>query len=203
MKYTAEHIISELGIEEPILNIYPYGSQVYGTNRPESDHDFIIVARGSMLKNGAFKNNAISNSDRTIQGIVYSRGGFLNAIDTYDIAALESIFLPKDMIVQSKIEFGIRKWRSEDLVKALITKSSASFYAARNHLKADMIERSKRGTFHAIRILMFGQQLKKDQKITKFSAANKLYKHIMDDSNFNPFKYANDIKRETKKLKEI
>jgi len=76
----AEEILKELGIEQDIIAIYPYGSQVYGNATKYSDNDYIIVAK-STLPSGAFKDNAISNENRTIQGTLYSRAGFIDAIN--------------------------------------------------------------------------------------------------------------------------
>lgn len=42
MKLTPEKICSELNLDlSKVLNIYPYGSKVYGTANEESDDDWI------------------------------------------------------------------------------------------------------------------------------------------------------------------
>ena len=105
-KLTTEEICQELNLDfNKVLNVYPYGSQIYGTANEESDNDFVIVFKGSLLPSGAFKDNAISSKDRSIQGVCYSRSGFLDAINNYQINALECIFLPEDKIVQEKQKF--------------------------------------------------------------------------------------------------
>ena len=87
-----EYICKELGLNiDEIFNIYPYGSRVYGTDMPDSDFDFIIVFKSSFLDSGSFKDNAISNEDRTIQGTCYSRGGFIDAINNYQLPAWEAL----------------------------------------------------------------------------------------------------------------
>ena len=35
----SEKILSELNIDEEVLNIYSYGSKIYGTDNEESDSD--------------------------------------------------------------------------------------------------------------------------------------------------------------------
>ena len=104
---TSENILSELNITEEVLNIYPYGSRVYGIATEESDHDFIIVTKGAFLKSGAFRQNAISSKDWMVQGVLYSRGGFMDAINNYEIGALECMSLEPSMIIQNTWPFNI------------------------------------------------------------------------------------------------
>jgi len=172
---TAEEIIKELGIEEDVIAILPYGSQVYGTANAQSDHDYIIVTKGSTLASGAFKQNAISNSDYSIQGVLYSRGGFINALDDYEIGAMECASLTDDQVVLTtpifeKFVVGKeRKWDEKTMVKKIIQKASASWHIADMQAKDGFKDRSKKGIYHALRILKFGLQLKEHQKIVDFT----------------------------------
>lgn len=190
MKHTAEEIISKLGIQEEILCIYSYGSQVYGTASKYSDHDYIIVAKNSMLNSGAFKNNAVSSSDYTIQGTLYSRGGFQDAINNYSMPAMECLSLVQDDVLLRKWPFKVQKWDSKEMIDKVIQQASASRHIADKQAKTsdgEFKDRAKRGMFHAIRILMFGLQLKEHQKIVDFSAANELHSEMMsiEDEDFD------------------
>lgn len=190
MKHTVEHIIKELGIQEEIVSIYKYGSQVYGTASKYSDHDYIIVAKNSMLNSGAFKNNAVSSSDYTIQGTLYSRGGFQDAINNYSMPAMECLSLSQDDVLLRKWPFKIQKWDSKEMIDKVIQQASASRHIADKQAKTsdgEFKDRAKRGMFHAIRILMFGLQLKEHQKIVDFSAANELHSEMMsiEDEDFD------------------
>lgn len=178
-----QHILNELEINEEILNIYPYGSRVYGTSDSLSDSDYIIVTKSGMLKSGGFKQNAISSKDRKIQGVLYSRSGFIDAINNYEIAALECLSLDEDQVLQKKWDFKIQKWNDKDFIKAIIIKMSASWFSADNHSKDGYKDLAKKGLFHAIRILMFAQQLKKEQKIYDFTIANDFKKEIKSIDN--------------------
>ena len=96
----AEKVCDELSIDfSKVVNIYPYGSKIYGTANEESDDDFVIVCKGSFLPSGAFKDNAKSSKDWKIQGVCYSRAGFIDAINNYQINALECIFLPENLVL--------------------------------------------------------------------------------------------------------
>lgn len=170
----SEHILSELKVTEDVLNIYPYGSRVYGTATEDSDHDFIIVTKSAMLKSGAFRQNAISSKDWKIQGVLYSRGGFMDAINNYEIGAMECLSLDPSIVVLNKWPFKAQKWDEREMVKKIIQKASASWHIADMQSKNDDKEDAKKGLYHAIRILMFGLQLKEHKKIIDFNAANKL-----------------------------
>lgn len=180
-------ILSDLNIDVPVLNIYPYGSHVYGTNTLLSDSDYVIVTKSLKLPSGGFKSNAISSDKSNIQGILYSYSGFLNAIDTYDMTALECIFLPEDKIIQKTKDFPIRKWVEKEMVDSVIKKASNSFYIADQQSKNDQKLQAKKGIFHSIRILMFGIQLRNNMKIVDYSEANSLFDKIssISDSNFD------------------
>jgi predicted nucleotidyltransferase len=183
---TEEHILQELNITDDVLAIFPYGSHVYGTANAESDTDFIIVMKSSMLKDGSFRSSSPkTNSDRTIQGVIYSRGGFINAVNDYDIAALECLSLADDKVIKNKWKFKVNNWNEKEMVKKVITKASASRHVADQQAKSGNKDRAKKGMLHALRILHFGLQLKEHGKIVNFGACNDLYREfdkiVLDD----------------------
>lgn len=186
-----EEILSKLKIPvEEVLNVYLYGSQVYGCITSESDHDYVIVQKRSLLPSGAFRDNAISSDDRKIQGVCYSRGGFIDAINNYEIRAMECIFAPDNAVLQKKMNFGMTKYTEKDMVKKVIEKASNSWHIA--HLcnyEHDDIEHARKGVYQAIRILMFGLQIKETSKIHNFSEANEFKQLVTNDVFFNVKKY--------------
>ena len=191
IKMEAEKICEELGLDySKVLNIYPYGSKIYGTNDEFSDSDYIIVFKSSLLPSGAFRDNAISSMDREIQGVCYSRSGFIDAINNYEIGALECIFLPEDKIVQKKMNFGITKYNDKELSKKIVQKASASWHFATLAHKDENMESCAKNVFHALRILDFGIQVKNNKKIVDYSSMNKIQSEIMKNFNyFNPYDY--------------
>lgn len=187
----AQFILDQLEITEDILNIYPYGSRVYGNATETSDSDYVIVTKSGMLKSGAFKQNAQSNKARNIQGILYSRSGFIDAINNYEITALECLSLSDDMAIKKTWDFKIQKWDDKAFVKSIITKMSSSWYSADNYAKDDYKDLAKKGIYHAIRILMFAQQIKEHRMVTDFSVANEFKKtlSLIDDDAFDTRDY--------------
>lgn len=183
----SEEILKNFSLKEEILNIYPYGSRVYGTFNEESDYDFIVVAKPAFLSDGSFKMNAKSSEDRKIQIIMYSRTGFIDAINNYDMSALECLSLEENQIIRKIWQFKINKINSKELAKKVIFKSSNSWHLAEMQSKGDLKRAAKKGIFHALRILDFGIQFKKNNKIVDFSSCNDLWKEIssINDEEFN------------------
>ena len=198
----AEEILKELGIEQEIIAIYPYGSQIYGNATKYSDNDYIIVAK-TTLPSGAFKDNAISNKDYTIQGTMYSRAGFTDAINNYEMPAMEAISLDEGDVLLKKWPFKITKWVEKDMVKKVIQKASASRHIADKQAKSGYKDRAARGMFHALRILYFGLQLKEHQKIVNFSECNELCKKMtsIDEDDFDTRDYYELFDELSNKLK--
>lgn len=187
MELNAENICNALGINEAdVVNIYPYGSRIYGTDDEFSDDDFIIVFKSSFIKSkdgqhNTFRNNAISSDDGKIQGVCYSRGGFIDAINNYEIGAWECLSLPEDKVIKAKWPFKIQKYEQKQMVKKIIEKASASWHIAMKAADYENYEQAEKGVFHAIRILMFGLQIKESQKVTDFTVANDLWKELMEN----------------------
>lgn len=185
---TAEQICEQLHLDySKVSNIYPYGSKIYGTDDEFSDSDYIIVFKSSLLPSGAFKDNAISSTDRSIQGTCYSRSGFIDAINNYEIAALECIFLPEDKIVQKKMNFVITKYNEKEFLKKIISKASSSWHFATLANKDGHIESCAKNVFHALRILDFGIQIKENQKIVNYSSMNEMREKIYNADTINYF----------------
>lgn len=185
MEHTTEEICTALSIDiKDVMNIYPYGSQVYGTATEQSDHDYVIVYKRSILPSGAFKDNAISSEDRMIQGTCYSKGGFLDAINNYQISALECIFLPDELVVKSMVKFKLNKFSEKDFIKNIIRTSSASAYNGMQANKDKNEEASKKQMYHAIRILKFGRQIK-DEHTIRFDSSNDIKNDIYTTPDYD------------------
>lgn len=200
---TSKKICEELRIDEKdILNIYPYGSHIYGTNDEYSDKDFIIVYKKSLLPSGSFKDNAISSYDRKIQGTCYSRGGFLDAINNYQISALECIFLPEDKIIKKSKDFKIEKINNHYLIKNIISTASSSWHNAKMAYSDDNDTYVKKNIFHSLRILDFGLQIKENGKIIDYSSMNDMKKKIYSEKITKPKNYHELFIKMSKEMKK-
>jgi len=195
MKYTVKEIANSVGLDpDSILNVYCYGSRVYGTDDEHSDDDFVVVHKGFSIENSyndnkAFNQNAISSEDGQIQVIRYSRSGFQAAIDNYEIGAIECLFLPENKIIQKdeKVVFSMRNfdkpsvnYEIKQMVKKIITKASNSWFLGNKVIEngahdSSRLEKADKAFFHALRILKFGLQLKNHKKIVDFTEANQIW----------------------------
>jgi len=200
----SKHVLNELNIEGDVIGMFRYGSQVYGTADENSDHDYIIVMKNAMLDNGAFRNNAISNEDYSIQGVVYSRGGFLDAINNYEIGALECLSLDESDVLIKKWPFKVTQWNNVRMIKSIISKASESMHISKMHSKNGDGEYAIKSMYHALRILHFGLQLKEHQKIVDFTICNELYKNFMtlNPDEFDSRDYFKTFNELANKLKE-
>ena len=198
----AEQICEKLDIDiKEILNIYPYGSKIYGTDDEFSDEDFIIVYKKSLLPSGAFKDNAISSKDRKVQAVCYSRGGFIDAINNYQISALECIFLPEEKIVMKSMNFKMNKYYEKEFIKKFITLASSAWHNAKMAYKDEQHSYVKKNLFHTFRILDFGLQIKEHGTIINYSSMNKLKEKIYSIDLCKPKNWHEDFINKSNLLK--
>jgi hypothetical protein len=199
---TPEEICQALHIDHSkILNIYPYGSKIYGTATEDSDDDFVIVYKSSLLPSGAFKDNAISSEDRKVQGTCFSRSGFIDAINNYQITALECIYLPEDKIVQKKMNFKMSKFDKKEFTNHIIKTASASWYNGMVAWKKKNVEQSQKNMYHAIRILRFGLYIK-ERGFINYNKAKKYKEMIYNTEKYRPYKYTKLFLELTERLKQ-
>ncbi|MNJ90168.1 hypothetical protein D3C87_77620 [compost metagenome] len=183
-----------------VLNIYLYGSKVYGCN-PTGDNDYIVVVEGQNIEE-----QLISNDD---DFTLYSKDVFQQKIDSHDISILECIFLPKDKILQEKHKFSF-ELNLENLRKEASSKSSNSFVKCKKKLMSNEerdIYIGKKSLFHSLRIIMFAIQIAKFQKIIDYAEANDYWEEIVyneiNDWDFYKKKYQpilNSLTTEFRKL---
>lgn len=201
----SDKILQELNFGEEVLAIFPYGSQVYGTADSKSDHDFIIVTKSATLSDGSFRASApLTSKDYSIQGVLYSRGGFIDAINNYDIAALECLSLADEDVLLKKWNFKVTNWNNKQMIKKIISKASASRHVADQQAKTGYTDRAKKGMFHALRILYFGLQLKEHGKIVDFGECNEMYFKFksIDPDEFDTRDYYEEFDGLLAKLRE-
>lgn len=155
-------------ISEPILMTYPYGSRVYGSNREDSDHDFIIVVESD---DEISYNVNYSTTDFT----VYSKTLFIKKIKEHHIDVLECIFQKKnDPFVK------YFKLNKEKLRRSISGVSSNSFVKCKKKLAQGDYLIGKKSLFHSLRILGFGTQIALSGRIIDYSAYNHYLDKIME-----------------------
>ena len=172
--------------DEEILNIYMYGSRVYGCN-PNGDYDLIIVTTG--------KNNYRQINEQNIDATIYSEDLFLEKIKEHEISILECLFLPKDNILLERKRF-LFNLDLFVLRSSISKKANNSFVKCKKKLTLEKDYSpyiGKKSLFHSLRILMEGLQIAKYGEIVNYSEANYLWTDIVkkdiDDWNYYKEKY--------------
>lgn len=184
--------------ENKLLNLYLYGSRVYGCSSPQSDYDFIAVYDyDSPGDADEFK------SSRTMINIsVYSPTRFATMLGDHEISAIECISLPEDDILINKCQHPFLLSLPQ-LRKSISEKTSHSYVKAKKKLTVEKDldpYRGKKSLFHAFRIAKFGCQIAKYGKIVDFTEANYYWKDIVLNEHNDWQFYHNKYKKEFNEL---
>ncbi len=153
--------VSDLTNDPNILNIYQFGSFVYGTNNANSDEDYIIVCK-----------EWFDTYNTDIHCFTVQQ--FQNLLDNCDIQMLECQFLSKENIILEKHKF-IFNLDKEKLRISISTITSNSWVKGKKKLivMGDYeLNTAIKSVFHSLRILDFGLQICNNGKITNYKAMN-------------------------------
>jgi len=172
-----------------ILDIYPYGSRVYGVADEKSDTDLILVTDFSHEQETQHYWPGI---DLTI----WTAAEFQRLLDAHDPSALECWFLPYEMAIRSHISIFNFKLDLAKLRRAFSAKSSNSWVKAKKKIDVHGEWRlGLKSLFHSLRLLEFGLQLAYGGRIRDYSAANghweliqKQHREFSTDDGWKPFK---------------
>ena len=168
--------------DKEVLNIYIYGSQVYGIANKNSDTDYIVIT--DKEKREDYKVDDIDFN-------FYTKDEWIDLANRNEIVFIECIFLDGKFKLKEtfipEYEIEIKKVRHEFSQKA-----SNSFVKCKKKLT---IEKDydpyigKKSLFHSLRILKFGIFLL-DNGYLKYNIANGYYKDIVlnEDNDWLYFK---------------
>lgn len=155
-------------IDEPILKVYNYGSQVYGCTTKHSDSDYIVVVESDN------KDLYYSVNEDSANYTIYSEQRFIQRLREHHISTMECVFQhTNDPYVQC---FNLN---TELLRREISAVSSNSFVKCKKKLAIGEDYIGKKSMFHSLRILMFGIQIAKYGRIVNYAEANYLLPIIM------------------------
>ena len=175
---TYEEILKRTGLSDnDVVNVFSYGSRVYGNFRKDSDYDFIVIVKNKTTD---------QFSDNLINVNFFTPEGHQHRLEEHEISALECFFLDKSFILKNSRNYTFKLDLSK-LRQSLSGKSSNSWVKAKKKLTIEIekgIEENpedvgKKSLFHAFRIIEFGKQLAQTGKIDNYSCSNELFKEIM------------------------
>lgn len=165
-------------LKEQALNIYPYGSMVYGTYVDgQSDQDFIVIVHDGHTS--IDKSQWECNNE---QYSIYTASTWQEKLNRHDIDALECYFLPHYLVIQELHPFDFQ-------LKTALLRQSISSVASNSWVKCkkkltvqkDFAPRiGKKSLWHALRILDFGTQIMIHKRIIDYSSCNAMYDDIVN-----------------------
>lgn len=148
-------------LDDNILNVYMFGSRVYGSNTESSDHDYIVVAK-----------KPFTTDSTDIH--VYTEDHFQTFLDRGEIQALECLCLPKQFVLKESVIFH-PKFTTDSLRRSISMVASNSWVKAKKKITvlADYdLNAGLKSLFHSIRILDFGIQIASSGCITRWDTYN-------------------------------
>lgn len=164
-----------------ILNIYQFGSRVYGTATQSSDWDFVIVVQNSSDKIPSNMNGFTEIHSKNITGNIYHLSRFQKRIDDNELQAFMCVFLDKKHKWMEKVQFS-PKILYRKLLLSVYKEASRHFHGrAQKYWKSDP-HKSKKFIIHAIRDLLFGMQIVEFGKIVDYTAANRYFREILSEN---------------------
>lgn len=147
--------------DENILNVYRFGSRVYGSNTENSDSDYIIVAKEFY-------------DSQDINKHVYTEKQFQELLNNHDIQALECYFAPSWAIPKHTKRFDFELNKSK-LRVSISTIASNSWVKGKKKLivTGDYdVNLAIKSIFHSLRIINFGIQIATEGVIFDYGAMN-------------------------------
>jgi hypothetical protein len=171
-----EWVISNFDLhDKDVLNIYLYGSRVYGTASSKSDWDYIIV-----LKDGGGEQNTIPGKEANTDGTLINSKFFAAGIEEHQPPLLECIFLPQNKIVlqRQSFPFTLSKNKVRDTFSWRVGHSWSKAGKKMTVAKDRNLYIAKKSLFHSFRILSFGIQIAREGRIVDYGAMNALWDEI-------------------------
>jgi predicted nucleotidyltransferase len=172
-----DRIKQAIKLDHEVINIYPYGSRVYGTARGGSDYDFIVVADCD------HSGQQYDAGNLTVH--LYNVEHWKRALEEHRIFALECLFLPSELKLLERNKFDFQLDHA-NLRKEISTVSSNSWVKAKKKIEVEHEHYlGFKSLFHCLRIPIFGTQIGKEGKITDYSAANYLWDRISNQLDYS------------------
>jgi hypothetical protein len=149
-----------------LLNVYLFGSTVYGSTDKHSDIDYICVAKEWF-------------DPMNVNIHVFSVNQFQLLLDNCDIQTLECVFLPAEFKLKEHHTFQLR-------LDKFLLRTSISTIASNSWVKGKKkltvmgdydLRLALKSIFHSLRILDFAIQVATDEKISNYKSMN----YVLDD----------------------
>lgn len=177
--------------KEDIVYIFAYGSRVYGNYSNKSDYDHIIICKDNTVEN----DYALHEGDFSAN--LYQESLFDKHVLEHKPYALESIFLDDKFVYANKFNLNNFKLNLAKLRSSFSEKASHSWVKAKKKLEVEKdrdVYIAKKSLFHSLRIIDFGTQIAKNNKIIDYSSSNFIWYEIKDNKEDHWDYYNNKYK---------
>jgi hypothetical protein len=167
------------------INIYHYGSKVYGTYQEDkSDLDFIVI-----LPDGYDIPSEQIDKDNC-QYCLYHESTWKQKLLNHDVDAIETYFLPAEFIIKETKKFNI-KIDPIKIRESFSRTASNSWVKCKKKLEVPESFNprvAKKSLWHALRIIEFGTQIMLNGRIVNYKSMSHVYEQIVEcPNNYYPF----------------
>ena len=179
---------------DKIINVYFYGSYLYGTFNKKSDYDYIAIYDQDIDVSDTIKIDFPVKMNITLMSPKY----FKKRIKNHNIDVLECIFTDdKYKLEQIKFDFKLNK---DKLRRSISAVCSNSYVKCKKKLVQGDDYIGKKSLFHSLRIADYGIQIAKNSKIVSFDNCYsetlkdyKTFKNLFDEiMTFNTWNELNE-----------
>jgi hypothetical protein len=169
-----------------LLNVYLFGSTVYGSMDKNSDVDYICVAKEWF-------------DPVNVNIHVFSVNQFQLLLDNCDIQMLECVFLPTAFKLkeQHQFPFQLDKFRLRTSISTIASNSWVKGKKKLTVMGDYDLRLALKSIFHSLRILDFGVQVATDNKISNYKSMNYVLEDLWKlskDSNYSELWEVIDLK---------
>jgi hypothetical protein len=154
-----------------IIAAWRIGSRVYGTARPDSDHDYLVIQRGEAVKTDLLFGDEVNI-------ILRGLAPFQQSLREQTMVALEAYFAPPEHTLRPLRPGQVTCQIDRRLLREKASERSLSDYkkAARTH--DDEPGPARKKLFHALRVPIFAAQLLRHGRLVDLTAAAPLWPQI-------------------------
>lgn len=178
-------------LDKHIICKFPYGSFTYGIKPTEySDIDIVAIVDDS-VDFSAYYNEIYEekipkddNYNMEVDTQYIKESNFIEMVKNHHIIALESMWLPKEMIISGTYDyekyFEFDKWKLRQTISSIVSNAWAKCHKKLTVEKDYDFYRAIKSLFHCLRLLEFGIQIATYGKLVDYTVANHYWEDLWD-----------------------
>ncbi len=160
-------VIFKSGLHQTrVINIYLFGSRIYGTASDESDYDILIIAKTP------WPEREIKVDNYNIH--ILSMDRFMDGLKQHNIRNIECLFSPIKFVSQG-IDY---KVNNKGIRHSISHTVSNSWVKAKKKIEKGDYYKGIKSLFHSLRISMYGKQLCEKGHIYDWKCANYIWEEL-------------------------